>query len=78
MTPEYWDEIDRQLYVLSMVPLFCSQLSVTWHRTETRDMLVFDHLLYKMLVYGCNKAASYKNSFSRTTKSRNYRTEFPP
>ncbi|XP_052259093.1 glycoprotein-N-acetylgalactosamine 3-beta-galactosyltransferase 1-B-like [Dreissena polymorpha] len=42
----------------------CSQLSVTWHRMETRDMLVFDHLLYKTHVYGRNMAASYINFYS--------------
>ncbi|KAH3894881.1 hypothetical protein DPMN_019041 [Dreissena polymorpha] len=31
---------------------------------ETRDMLVFDHLLYKTHVYGRNMAASYKKLFS--------------
>ncbi|XP_052761568.1 glycoprotein-N-acetylgalactosamine 3-beta-galactosyltransferase 1-like [Mya arenaria] len=42
----------------------CSQLSVTFHRMQTRDMLVFDHLLYKTHVFGRHMIGSYKDFFT--------------
>ncbi|KAH3879568.1 hypothetical protein DPMN_003471 [Dreissena polymorpha] len=59
------------------VPLFCSQLSVTWHRMETRDMLVFITCSTRRTCTGATWRPPTRNS-SRRKKSRHYRTEFPP
>ncbi|XP_053382973.1 glycoprotein-N-acetylgalactosamine 3-beta-galactosyltransferase 1-like isoform X2 [Mercenaria mercenaria] len=41
----------------------CSQLSISFHRMSTQDMLVFDHLLYKTTVYGRKMAGSFSQFF---------------
>lgn len=41
----------------------CSQLSVSFHRMSTQDMLVFDHLLYKTAVYGRHMTGSFQQFF---------------
>jgi len=41
----------------------CSQLSISFHRMTTRDMLVFDHLLYKTSVHGRHSSGAMPNFF---------------